>query len=76
VPRQQEIKPRPAKIHVHVRKKADDRKKVDRDFDAVSTLYTSDLGLYGNQEISRIQKAGRPEVLPNIRDQTLTVEAR
>jgi hypothetical protein len=49
-----EIKPRPPKIHVHVREKAGDKKKVDRDFDAISTLYTSDLGLYGNQEISRV----------------------
>lgn len=49
-----EIKPRPPKIHVHVRDKVTDKKIVDRDFDAISTLYTSDLGLYGNQEISRV----------------------
>ena len=49
-----EIKPRSPKIHVHVREKVGDKKKVDQDFDAISTLYTSDLGLYGNQEISRV----------------------
>jgi hypothetical protein len=49
-----EIKPRPPKIHVHVREAAGDKKQIDRDFTAISTLYTSDLGLYGNQEISRV----------------------
>ena len=50
----EEIKPRPPKIHVHVRSTADGKKQVDRDFDAISTIYSSDLGLYGNQEISRV----------------------
>jgi len=49
-----EIKPRPPKIHVHVRDADGDKKKIDRDFSAISTLYTSDLGLYGSQEISRV----------------------
>lgn len=49
-----EIKPRPPKIHVHVRETESDKKTIDRDFSAISTLYTSDLGLYGNQEISRV----------------------
>ncbi|HXZ01296.1 MAG TPA: hypothetical protein VEI03_14960 [Stellaceae bacterium] len=49
-----EIKPRPPKIHVHVRDIVDGKKKIDRDFDAISTLYSSDLGLYRNHEISRV----------------------
>lgn len=49
-----EIKPRPPKIHVHVREVEGEKKKIDRDFSAISTLYTSELGLYGNQEISRV----------------------
>ena len=34
-----EIKPRPPKIHVHVREKAGDRKLIDRDFTAISTFF-------------------------------------
>lgn len=49
-----EIKPRPPKVHVHVRNTVDGKKQIDRDFDAVSTLYSSDFGLYGNHEISRV----------------------
>lgn len=49
-----EIKPRPPKIHVHVREKVADRKKIDRDFYAISTLYSTDLGMFGNQEITRV----------------------
>lgn len=49
-----EIKPRPPKIHVHVREMAGDKKKIDRDFDAISTLYSSSLGLFGNDEITRV----------------------
>jgi hypothetical protein len=50
----QEIKPRPPKIHVHVREKADDKKTVDRDFSAISTLYSNKLDLYASQEITRV----------------------
>ena len=50
----EEIKPRPPKIHVHVRESAGDRKIVDKDFDAITTLYNSRLGLFGNQEITRV----------------------
>lgn len=49
-----EIKPRPPKIHVHVREVANDKKKVDRDFDAISILYSSNLGMFDNQEITRV----------------------
>jgi hypothetical protein len=49
-----EIKPRPPKIHVHVREKAADRKIVDRDFDAISTLYNTSLGMFRNQSITRV----------------------
>jgi hypothetical protein len=49
-----EITPRPPKIHVHVRKKAEDRKLIDKDFDAISALYSANLGMFGNQEITRV----------------------
>jgi len=50
----EEIKPRPPKIHVHVREVVGDHKTVDKDFDAITTLYNSSLGLFGNQEITRV----------------------
>lgn len=50
----EEIAPRPPKIHVHVRPKAGGHKTVDRDFPAVSLLYSSSLGLFGNQDITRV----------------------
>lgn len=49
-----EIKPRPPKIHVHAREKANNSKIVDGDFDAISTLYSASLGLFRNQEITRV----------------------
>ncbi len=49
-----EIKPRPPKIHVHVREKAGESKQIDKDFTAISTLYSTNLGLFGNKEISRV----------------------
>ena len=50
----QDIKPRPPKIHVHVREKTGDRKKIDQDFSAISTLYSSGLGLFASDEITRV----------------------
>lgn len=49
-----EIKPRPPKIHVHVRETLGARKKIDKDFDAISTLYRTELGLFGNNKITRV----------------------
>ena len=50
----EEIKPRPPKIHVHVREDANGSKSIDRDFTAISTLYSTKLGLFGNSEITRV----------------------
>ena len=49
-----EILPRPPKIHVHVREKADQHKLIDRDFQAISTLYSDDLGMFDNHDITRV----------------------
>jgi hypothetical protein len=48
------IKPRPPKIHVHVREKPNEKKTVDRDFEALSVLYNGGLGLFGNHGITRV----------------------
>ena len=48
------IAPRPPKIHVHVRNDIGGKKQIDRDFNAISTLYSSGLGLFHNQEITRV----------------------
>lgn len=50
----EEIRPRPPKIHVHVRDRASSEKIIDRDFSAISTIYSTDLGLFGNSEITRV----------------------
>ncbi|MGI0133835.1 MAG: hypothetical protein ACREBW_02605, partial [Candidatus Micrarchaeaceae archaeon] len=50
----EEVKRRPPKIHVHVREKADGQKIIDRDFDAISTLYSTNLGIFRNQDITRV----------------------
>jgi hypothetical protein len=49
-----EIKPRPPKIHVHVRPKAGGPKSVDRDYEAVSLRYAKDDGLFGADDITRV----------------------
>ncbi|SRR5258706_10724459 len=49
-----EVKDRPPRIHVHVRPKADGEKTVDRDFEAISILYSHDLGLFGSNDITRV----------------------
>ena len=49
------IKNRPPKIHVHFRKKEEDKvKKVDSDFEAVSLLYFEELELFRSKEIKRV----------------------
>lgn len=48
------IVPRPPKIHVHVREHEGERKIVDRDFQAISILYSTDLGMFGNHAITRV----------------------
>lgn len=48
------IKPRPPRIHVHVREDADRKKIIDRDFFAISLLYNEQLQLFGNQDITRV----------------------
>jgi hypothetical protein len=45
---------RPPKIHVHVRPLAGGKKTVDRDFHAMAILYGGNLGLFGNDEITRV----------------------
>lgn len=49
-----QIKNRPPRIHVHVRPKANGPKTIDRDYDAISILYSNDLGLFGNEDITRV----------------------
>lgn len=49
-----EIKPRAPKIHVHVRDATGAIKSVDRDFSAISAIYSTKLGLFDNDEITRV----------------------
>ncbi len=49
-----EVKSRPPRIHVHVRPRANGKKSIDRDFDAISVLYSHDLGLFGSDDITRV----------------------
>jgi hypothetical protein len=48
------IKPREPKIHVHVREKAGDIKILDKDFPAISIFYGKGVGLFANDEITRV----------------------
>jgi hypothetical protein len=50
-----EIKPRPPKIHVHVRDRPDVEKHVDRDFAAISVVYTSRVGLFSEGDVARVE---------------------
>ena len=50
----QPVKPRPPKIHVHLRLEPGGVKKVDRDFAATSLVYKENLGLFGNSELTRV----------------------
>ena len=48
------IKPRPPKIHVHVRKDVGEDKHIDQDFQAISISYNSELGLFEDSNISLV----------------------
>jgi hypothetical protein len=48
------VKPRPPKIHVHVRETAGAKKTVDMDFTAISTVYNANLGLFGSSQITQV----------------------
>jgi hypothetical protein len=49
-----DIPKRPPRIHVHVRPKAQAEKAIDQDYQAVSLRYASADGLFGAQEITRV----------------------
>lgn len=49
-----EVKKRAPRIHVHVRPDAAGHKSIDSDFDAISILYSHDLGLFGSNDITRV----------------------
>jgi hypothetical protein len=49
-----EVKNRAPRIHVHVRPKANGKKIIDRDFDAISVRYSPDLGLFESDDINRV----------------------
>lgn len=48
------IPSRPPRIHVHVRPKAGGPKSIDADYQAVSLRYSASDGLFGAQEITRV----------------------
>ncbi|WP_228055253.1 DM13 domain-containing protein [Gloeocapsopsis crepidinum] len=48
------IESRAPKIHVHLRPKAQGKKLIDADFEAISLLYHEDLGLFPHAEITRV----------------------
>ena len=50
----EKVSPRPPKIHVHVRPHAGGAKTIDRDYPAISLLYSDALGLFGNEHITRV----------------------
>ena len=45
---------RAPRIHVHVRPTAEGHKTVDRDFNAISVLYSGKSGLFANDQITRV----------------------
>lgn len=49
-----EIKSRPPKIHVHVRDAADGVKRIDRDFPAISAIYSMGGGLFSDGDFVRV----------------------
>lgn len=49
-----DIQPRPPRIHVHVRPQAGGHKTIDQDFRAISVLYSDSHGIFGNQDITRV----------------------
>ncbi len=48
------IDKRPPAIHVHIRNEADGKKKLDRDFNAISIKYSGEYGLFANKEIAYV----------------------
>jgi len=48
------INPRRPKIHVHVRSEPNGKKTVDRDFGALSVVYSDALDLFGSKDITRV----------------------
>lgn len=51
----EDIVPRAPKIHVHKRFSGEDKKLLDRDFDAIVCSYNQNLGLFSSNEITQIQ---------------------
>jgi hypothetical protein len=49
------ITPRAPRIHVHKRFTGEERKGLDKDFDAIVCSYNQDLGLFSSNEITQIQ---------------------
>ena len=50
----QEIKPRPPQIHVHVRDVPSAEKRIDRDFPAISAIYSSGYGFLAADQTNRV----------------------
>lgn len=48
------IAARPPRIHVHLRKEEGKKKDVDRDFNAISILYSDHQNLFGAEDITRV----------------------
>ncbi|WP_375197048.1 hypothetical protein [Sphingobium sp.] len=49
-----EIKPRPPKIHVHVRDTTESLKRIDKDFAAISAVYSTRQCLFSNDSTIRV----------------------
>lgn len=49
-----EIKARPPKIHVHVRDAPEAHKRIDKDFAAITTIYFTRRGLFGDGDAIRV----------------------
>lgn len=49
-----EIKPRPPKIHVHVRDTPEVQKRIDKDFSVISAVYSPRKGLFGDGDTKRV----------------------
>ena len=50
----EEILSAPPAIHVHTRENVGGEKGTDEDFSAISLTYSSDIDMFGNQEITRV----------------------
>ena len=48
------IAPRPPRIHIHVRSEPGGTKENDEDYDAIAILYSDDEGLFGSDDITRV----------------------